>query len=79
MIFKVTKEDNLDPINELYLTAYEGDCFHLVNCKMEWKVENFHRIKNKTEKSRKYLIGLDNIVSLVQGEKEQRIKYRAQR
>lgn len=79
MIFKVTKEDNLDPINELYLTAHEGDCFHLVNCKMEWKVENFHRIKNKTEKSRKYLFGLDNIVSLVQGEKEQRIKYRAQR
>lgn len=79
MIFKVTKEDNLDAINELYLTVHEGDCLHLVNCKMEWKVENFYRIKNKMEKSRTYLIGLDNIVSLVQGEKEQRIKYRAQR
>lgn len=61
----MTKEDNLDAINELYLTVHEGDCFHLVNCKMEWKVENFYRIKNKTEKSRKYLIVWDNIVSLL--------------
>ena len=46
------REVCLDAINELYLTVHEGNCFHLVNCKMEWKMENFYRIKNKTEKSR---------------------------
>ena len=57
MIFKVTKEDNLDAINELYLTVHEGDCLHLVNCKMEWKTGSFYKVRNKGDKKRKYLIG----------------------
>lgn len=67
------REDNSGDTDPQFMKYYhEADCFHLENCKMEWKVGSFYQRRNKEQgrENRKYVIDKGYTVNRIWGEKE---------